>query len=61
MPFNVFLENQGVKNSSELTGFIVDFLEDPSIFFELSKKDRVSFEKKIDQALSVCQDQIVFQ
>lgn len=61
MPFNAFLASQGVNNSNELTGFVSEFLEDPSIFFELSTKDRASLEKKIDQALLVCKNNISFQ
>jgi hypothetical protein len=51
MQFNEFLEFQGVGNPNQLTGFLIDFLKDPSILFELSEKDRDSTEKQIDHAL----------
>jgi hypothetical protein len=35
-----------------LTGFVHNFLQDPSIFFELTETEREEVEKKLDGALA---------
>ena len=50
--FFEYLESKGVKNIKNLTGFVHDFLRDPSILFDLSKAERDEVEKKMDEALA---------
>jgi hypothetical protein len=48
-----YLENNGVKNIKKLTGFVHNFLQDPSIFFDLTRSERDEMEKKLDEALAL--------
>jgi hypothetical protein len=45
------LESNGVKDIKKLTGFVHNFLQDPSIFFDLTGAERDELEKKLDEAL----------
>jgi len=49
--FIEYLESNGVKDIKKLTGFIHNFLQDPSIFFDLTGAERDELEKKLDEAL----------
>jgi hypothetical protein len=51
--FFEFLESKGVKDIKNLTIFIHSFVEDPSIFFDLTEAERVGIEKKLDETLAV--------
>jgi hypothetical protein len=51
--FNKYLETKGVKDIKKLTGFVHDFLQDPSIFFDLTGTERNEMEKKLDEVLAV--------
>jgi hypothetical protein len=51
--FFEYLESNGVKDVNNLTGFVHNFLQDPSIFFNLSGAERDKMEKKLDEALAV--------
>jgi hypothetical protein len=48
-----YLENKGVKDIKKLTGFVHNFLQDPSIFFDLTEAERNGMVKKLDQALAL--------
>jgi hypothetical protein len=60
MQFNEFLESQGVGDSYQLSEFVTAFLNDPSMFFDLSEEDIAKLEKRMDEALSICRDNISF-
>ena len=51
--FFEYLESNGVKDINNLTGFVHKFLQDPSIFFDLTKAERDKMEKKLDETLAV--------
>ena len=50
--FFEYLESKGVKDIRDLTAFVHDFFQDPSIFFDLSATERDGMEKKLDGALA---------
>jgi hypothetical protein len=50
--FFEYLESNGVKNIRDLTAFVHNFLQDPSIFFDLPEAERDEMEKKLDEALA---------
>jgi hypothetical protein len=51
--FFEFLESKGIKDIKNLTVFVHSFVEDPSIFFDLTETERDGIEKKLDEALAV--------
>ena len=51
--FYKYLESNGVKDIKKLTGFVYNFLKDPSMFFDLTEAEREGMEKKLDEALAV--------
>jgi hypothetical protein len=51
--FIEYLESKGVKDIARLTGFVHSFLQDPSIFFDLTEAERDGMGKKLDEALAV--------
>jgi hypothetical protein len=51
--FFEFLESKGIKDIKHLTVFIHSFVEDPSIFFDLTETERGAIEKKLDETLAV--------
>jgi hypothetical protein len=51
--FYEYLESKGVKEIKNLTGFVHEFLQDPSIFFDLTAAERDEMEKKLDETLAV--------
>ena len=51
--FNKYLETKGVKDIKNLTVFVHSFLQDPSIFFDLTEAERDEMEKKLDETLAV--------
>jgi hypothetical protein len=52
MDFFEFFESNGVNDIKKLTAFVYHFLQDPSIFFDLSEPERDGMEKKLDEALA---------
>ncbi len=50
--FIEYLESKGIKDIEKLTGFVLNFLQDPSIFFDLTKAERDGMKKKLDEALA---------
>jgi hypothetical protein len=50
--FFKYLESKGVKDIKKLIGFVHNFLQDPSIFFDLTGAERDGLEKKLDEALA---------
>ena len=50
--FFEYLESHGVKDIKKLAGFVHNFLQDPSIFFDLTANERDGMEKKLDEALA---------
>jgi hypothetical protein len=51
--FFEYFKNKGIKDIKDLTRFVHNFLQDPSIFFDLTKAERDDMEKKLDAALAV--------
>jgi hypothetical protein len=51
--FNKYLETKGVKDIKNLTVFVRNFLQDPSIFFNLTEAERDEMGKKLDETLAV--------
>jgi len=51
--FFAFLESKGIKDIKDLIVFVHSFVEDPSIFFDLTETERDGIEKKMDEALAV--------
>ena len=45
--FFEYLEGNRVKDIKKLTDFVHNFLQDPSIFFDLTGAERNGMEKKI--------------
>ena len=45
--FIEYVESNGVKDIKKLTSFVHNFLQDPSIFFDLTATERDGMEKKI--------------
>ncbi len=54
--FYEYLESKGIKDAKYVTGFVHEFLQDPSIFFDLTGAERDEMEKKLDQTLDVFKD-----
>jgi len=50
--FFEYLEEKGVNDIRKLTGFVDRFLQDPSIFYDLTDAQRTAMEKKIDATLA---------
>jgi hypothetical protein len=50
--FFEYLEGHGIKDIKKLTAFVHNFLQDPSIFFDLTTTERDGMEKKLDEALA---------
>ena len=50
--FYEYLESNGIKDVKNLTIFVRNFLEDPSIFFNLTEAERFEMEGKLDEALT---------
>ena len=50
--FFEFFEGKGIKDIRDLTAFVHNFLQDPSIFFDLTEAERYGMEKKLDEALA---------
>jgi len=51
--FYEYLESKGIKDAKNVTVFVHEFLQDPSIFFDLSGAERDNMEKKLDETLAV--------
>ena len=51
--FYEYLESKGIKDAKNVTGFVHEFLQDPSIFFDLTGAERDEMEKKLDETLDV--------
>ena len=51
--FFEYLESNGVKDIENLTVFVHEFLQDPSILFDLTGAERDEMEKKLDETLAV--------
>jgi hypothetical protein len=49
--FFEYLESNGIKDIKKLIGFVHHFLQDPSVFFDLTGAERDEMEKKLDEAL----------
>jgi hypothetical protein len=50
--FFEYLESNGVEDIKKLTAFVRNFLQDPSIFFDLTEAERDGMGKKLDEALA---------
>ena len=51
--FYEYLESKGIKDAKNVTGFVHEFLRDPSIFFDLTGAERDEMGKKLDKTLDV--------
>ena len=54
--FYKYLESKGVKDIENLTVFVHEFIQDPSIFFKLTGAERDKMEKKLDETLAFFKD-----
>ena len=50
--FFEYFESKGVKEIRDISVFVHNFLQDPSIFFDLTATERDGMEKKLDEALA---------
>ena len=50
--FYKYLERKGIKEIRNISLFVHNFLQDPSIFYELTETEREEMEKKLDGALA---------
>ena len=50
--FFEYLESKGVEDIRDLTAFVHNFLQDPSVFFDFTETERAGMEKKLDGALA---------
>ena len=50
--FFEYLESHGVKDIRKMADFVHNFLQDPSIFFDLTAPERDGMEKKLDESLA---------
>jgi hypothetical protein len=50
--FYKYLESKGIKEIRNISLFVHNFLQDPSIFYELTETEREEMEKKLDGALA---------
>ena len=51
--FFKYIESKGGKDIENLTVFVNNFLQNPSIFFDLTEAERDGIEKKLDETLAV--------
>ena len=51
--FYEFVEKRGSGNIRDLVGFIQKFVDDPSVYLELSAVEKVEVEKKLDAVLDL--------
>ena len=51
--FYEYLESKGIKDAKYVTGFVHEFFQDPSIFFDLTGAERDEMEKKLDETLDL--------
>jgi hypothetical protein len=51
--FFKYIESNGVKDIENLTVFVHQFLQDPSILFDLTGAERDEMGKKLDETLAV--------
>ena len=49
--FFEYFESKGVKEIRDISLFIHNFLQDPSVFFDLTGAERDEMEKKLDKTL----------
>jgi hypothetical protein len=50
--FFEFFEGKGIKDIRDSTAFVRNFLQDPSIFFDLTEAERNGMEKRLNEALA---------
>ena len=51
--FFEYIESKGVKEIKDISLFVHNFLQDPSIFFDLTGPERDEMEKKMDETMAV--------
>ena len=54
--FIAYLQSNGLKDIKKLSDFVYNFLQDPSIFFDLTEAERNEMEQNLDQALALFKD-----
>ena len=54
--FIEFFESKGIKNIKNLTAFVHNFLQEPSIYFDLTDAERNEMEQKLDEAIALFKD-----
>ena len=47
------LQQSGISDANELAAFVTQFLEDPSLFFEMDDAGRQEMEQRMDEALDL--------
>ena len=58
--FFEYLESNGVNDIKNITVFVEKFLQDPSIFFDLTGAERDKMEEKLDETLAVFKNKKLF-
>ena len=48
-----FLSNKGLEGVEELESFLNDFMDDPTLFFNLTAKERTDLESQMDTAFAL--------
>jgi len=51
--FSDFLSNNGLEGVEELESFLNDFMIAPTLFFNLTAKERTDLESKMDTAFAL--------
>ena len=54
--FFEYFESKGVKEIRDISVFVHNFLQDPSIFFDLTGAERDEMDNKLDEALAFFKD-----
>jgi len=54
--FFEYFESKGVKEIRDISLFVHNFLQDPSIFFDLTGAERDEMDKKLDETLAFFKD-----
>jgi len=51
--FSNFLSNKGLEGVEDLESFLNDFMINPTLFFNLTAKERTDLESRMDTALAL--------
>ena len=54
--FIEFFESRGIKNMKNLAAFVHKFIQEPSMYFDLTEAERHEMDQKFDEALALFKD-----